>query len=83
MEPLGTEWVEELKDQIEGHIEYFPLHVRMKELEPQVEKVLRGMVPEQRKVITDYIRLLLKVEVCLSKHAYLAGLQTAKRREGK
>ena len=79
MEPLGTEWVAEMKEQIRDHIEYYPLDRRMEELEPLVGRVLREMEPEQRKVITEYIRILRKMEVCLSLQSYLAGIRSAHR----
>ena len=80
MERLGPEWVQELRLQIQNHMEYVPLRRRLAELELLYDDVMAELNPEQRAILLEFHRLNHKMEVFLSNQSYLLGIQVGERR---
>ena len=80
MEPLGEEWVAELREQIKDHMQFIPMHMRQVKLEAQYNKVVASLDPEQQKIIKDFEHINQKLEVFLTREAYLCGIQVGERR---
>jgi hypothetical protein len=83
MERLDDEWVEELRQIKKEHIAFFPLQMRLMDIEEEFYAVLKDLEPEQQDIIKEYIRINQKLEVWLTNQAYLIGVQVEKRAKKK
>ena len=75
MPSLDTEWIEELKAQAKGDIEFWPISQDQARLKPALYETLDALAPEQREVVLAYLRTCRRAEVALTRIAYQLGQQ--------
>ena len=72
---MDTQWVEELREQISKGTLYWQLDQQMDSVRVCYMALYHSLLPEQQKVLNEYIRLMKQLEVCMTRTAYLIGVE--------
>jgi len=82
MNTFDLAWVEELQRQAKEDIEYWPLERQMRTLSCQFELLRQTLKPEEREVLDAYLLQQKKMEVALTRMAYMIGVDHGKSAHG-
>ena len=82
MKTLDTQWVEELRQQTAEDILYYPMQTKMEELERRYLAFRRTLPPEEKALLDEYHHLQKRMEVCLTRIAYNAGVSHGRKQAG-
>ena len=82
MNTFDSTWVEELQRQATEDILYWPLERQMRALSCQLEGLRQTLRPDEREVLDDYLLLQKKMEVALTRMAYMIGVSHGKSAHG-
>ena len=80
MLPLDEEWVEELRHQAATDPSFFAIYDQLTALKPQCTQIIDSLPADQRSLLNTYLRLMSRMEVWQTHHAYFCGIQIGERR---
>lgn len=80
MIPFDEAWVTELRQQAQSDPSFSELHSQLVRLEPQCKRIIASLPPEQQKAMQDYIDIEQQMDVWLTLHAHISGIQVGQRR---
>lgn len=83
MSALDESWVEELRRQAQADMFFAAIQDKIDLLQPNCMRIIEKLPPDQQGMMEQYLRLMEQMEVWMTHHAYICGVQVGERRCGK